>query len=405
MSLPFFKGFNWEAEVVAIDPIFVDMVKDDLLLESIPAFVKIHKVKAFEKKWTSKFGLGSVALRSLWYYWFSVNKLLKSKKFDLVYFSTTQFPVCILGPYCKYIFKIPYVIDMQDPWHSIYYQDKPKAQRPKKYWFSYNLNKFLEPIALKQVDGLISVSQDYLLDLLDRYPKLKKIPSSVITFGAFEPDFQIALNNASRFKPLLDPGTINLVYIGRGGNDMHKAVELLFQSFKKGIDFDYASFKKIKLYFIGTSYANAGEGETTITPLAEYYGIRNFVIEMPDRIGYYHTLFTLTQADALFIPGSDDPKYTASKIYPYLLANKPLLTIFHEKSSANRVLTDCVENVYMCTFPSKDQLIPDTIHDFLRKMVNLDLCKTKLTSEFAQHSAYAMTYAQSVIFDKVISTS
>ena len=36
MSLPYFGNYGWEAEVVTVDPKFSDMVKDDLLLESVP---------------------------------------------------------------------------------------------------------------------------------------------------------------------------------------------------------------------------------------------------------------------------------------------------------------------------------------------------------------------------------
>src|SRR5690606_16191048 len=109
---------------------------------------------------------------------------------DLVYFSTTQFPVCILGAYWKRKFGIPYVIDMQDPWHSEYYQNKPKNEQPPKYWFSYRLNKWLEPIAIKQVDGLIAVSEQYIKDLQQRYNL--NIPNKTITFGYSEIDLNIS---------------------------------------------------------------------------------------------------------------------------------------------------------------------------------------------------------------------
>ena len=120
ISLPFFNSYGWHAEIVTVDEKYADMVRDELLLESVPPNIKIHKVKAFNKKWTSKIGLGSIGLRSLYYYLKKVNSLLKNNNFDLIYFSTTQFPVCILGAYWKRKFKVPYVIDMQDPWYSTY---------------------------------------------------------------------------------------------------------------------------------------------------------------------------------------------------------------------------------------------------------------------------------------------
>jgi hypothetical protein len=402
MSLPYFSDYGWAAEVVTVDPRYIDMVKDDLLLKSIPTDIKIHTVKAFDKKWTSKMGLGSIALRSLWYYKQKVNTLLKEQKFDLIYFSTTQFPVTILGAYWKKRFNVPYVIDMQDPWHSEYYRNKPKAEQPSKYWFSYRLNKTLEPIAMKHVGGLISVSASYIEDLKNRYPQIKNVPSSVITFGAFEPDFKIAAENADKFKSLLHPDFTNLVYIGRGGYDMQRAIDFLFRAFKTGMETDANSFQSIKMYFIGTSYAPAGEGKQTIMPLAKQHGIENNVVEITDRISYYHTLATLTQADALFIPGSDDPKYTASKIYPYLLAKKPLLTIFHENSSANTVLRTCSENASVQTFPAKENKIISNITAFLTRLAKKELPAIKLNDEFNRYSAAAMTEAQTKLFDKVL---
>ena len=99
MSLPYFKQFNWAADLVVVDDKYSEMIKDELLLQSIPSDVNIYKVDALSKKITSKVGLGSLALRSMWYYLKTVNRLLKATKYDLIYFSTTQFPVTILGSY------------------------------------------------------------------------------------------------------------------------------------------------------------------------------------------------------------------------------------------------------------------------------------------------------------------
>ena len=97
MSISYFSEFNWEPEVVSVDLSMSDMNTDPLLLKSIPDHIPVHFVKAFSKKFTSKLGLGSIALRSLWFYKEFVDSLLSEKRFDLIYFSTTQFQVCILG--------------------------------------------------------------------------------------------------------------------------------------------------------------------------------------------------------------------------------------------------------------------------------------------------------------------
>jgi hypothetical protein len=400
MSLPYFADYGWEVEIVTVDEKYADLAKDELLMQSVPSTIKIHKVEALNKSWTSKLGLGSIALRSLWYYRKKVNQLLKKGNFDLVYFSTTQFPVCILGAYWKAKFKVPYVIDMQDPWHSNYYEDKPKEQRPNKYWFSYRLNKYLEPVAMKQVDGLISVSDNYIADLKNRYLQIKNIPTVTITFGAFAPDIKIAGDNANNFPTLLDPAFKNIVYIGRGGADLHKAITPLFEVLAAGIKNDPA-YNQLKLYFIGTSYAAESQGIPTIVPLAKQYNLENNVVEITDRISYYHTLATLAKADALFIPGSDDPNYTASKIYPYLLTRKPLLTIFHSLSPAIKVLQEYgVPHNY-----SYDKTVDLTskIDTYLKEVIDANTTTIAYHPDaLKKYDAQNMTLQQCNLFNRVI---
>lgn len=398
MSLPYFAENGWEAEVVVVDPDYADINKDGLLMESLPAGIKIHKLKALNKKTTVKFGLGSIALRSIWYYRKKVSELLRSKKYDLIYFSTTQFPVCILGAYWKRRFHVPYVIDMQDPWHSDYYRDKPKVQQPSKYWFSYRFNKYAEPVALKNADGLISVSEKYITDLKERYPRISGIPAATITFGAFGPDMQIAERNKDNFANLLDKNTINVVYIGRGGIDMHQAIRPVFATLKNGLKAEKELFSKFRFYFIGTSYAPGGKGAETIMPLARQYGVEHHVTEVTARISYYHTLVTLQQADALFIPGSDDPRYTASKIYPYLLTFKPLLALFNKASSAIGIL-----QAYGAPYAyDYDAVSTAEIRDFMAGLAAGTIgAQTYSGAAIAKYSASRMTFEQCRFFDQV----
>lgn len=401
-SLPYFSEFGWNAAVVTVDPQFSDTVKDELLVQSLPADLKIFYVKAFSKKYTAKFGLGSIALRSLWYYFKKVNQILKTQNYDLIYFSTTQFPVCTLGAYWKKRFKIPYVIDMQDPWHSDYYNNKSKSEQPPKYWFSYRLNKYLEPIALKKADGLISVSEHYISDLKNRYPEIKNIPSATITFGAFEYDLAITRKNHDQFKRLLQPGFTNIVYVGRGGQDLHRAITPVFKALKKGLIEEPVLFGKLRFYFIGTSYAPVGEGKLTIMPLAERLGVTPQVTEITDRISYYHTLATLQEADALFIPGSDDPKYTASKIYSYLLTKKPLLAVFNEASSTVIVLKESTSDATIVAFNEKSTQLTNQIYPILKQWANGDLKPVTLSKKFDSYSAKMLTGKQTELFKQAL---
>ena len=403
MSLPFYQNFDWEVEVVAVKEEYTDAVFDYLLAESVPKNIKIHYIKALPKNWTKKFGLGSIALRSLWHYKQFVNKYLKANHFDLIYFSTTQFPVCIMGPYWKEKFGIPYIIDMQDPWFTNYYADKPKHKRPKKYWFSYRLDKYLEPVAMKAVDGLISVSDAYIADLILRYPHLKNVPSATITFGGFKKDLEIASKYKNQLELAFDNNPIykHIVYVGRGGFDMQKAVSLLLKAFKQCLKNDPDKFKILKFHFIGTSYAPLGSGEKTLYSIAEKLNLEEFVTEQTDRISFYDSLYNLQLADALFIPGHEKPAYTASKIYPYIMTEKPILSVFNLESSAAQTLINC--NVgYVANILDYESAI-NTIKDFLLNLTDNCLVNRNINwTEFEQYRARATTKRQCEVFNQVI---
>jgi hypothetical protein len=67
-------------------------------------------------------------------------------------------------------------------------------------------------------------------------------------------------------------------------------------------------------------------------PVARAEGVENHVREHCYRVPYFDALYYLQKADALLAVGSNDPSYSASKIFPYILARRPILVVFHEQS-------------------------------------------------------------------------
>lgn len=401
MSLSYFEEFGWEAEVVTVDPLQSHMPQDPLLPLSVPAGVPVHQVDAFSTRWTRKLGLGSLALRSYFFLKHRVTQLLKQRRFDLVYFSTTEFPVCTLGAYWKRRFGVPYVIDMQDPWHSDYYQSRPRHERPPKYWFSYRLNKYLEPLAMKKVGGLIAVSGAYIRALKTRYPAISEIPEAVIPFGGFQKDFDL-LNAADGLQPAFEKTGehFHLVYVGRGGKDMREALEKLFGAFAYGLRTDPALFGRVRFHFIGTSYAPQGQGTPTIAPVADACGVSDYVMESTDRIPFYQGLKTLQAADGFVIPGSNDPAYTASKLYPYIMAQKPLLGIFHEQSSVVGIVNECRAGGIVTLQQGEEEMFA-ALGRLLRSIAQQQQPATDWTA-FEQYTARTMCRRQVAIFNQVV---
>lgn len=391
MSLPYFNQFDWEAEVITVKNPDADTPTDHKLVSTIPEHVVIHYIKTFTKKITAKLGLGSIALRSLYFYKIKGNELLKTGNYQLIYFSTTHFPLCILGAYWKKKYKIPYIIDMQDPWHSDYYKDKPKNQRPRKYWLSYHMNKYLEPIAMKSVDGLISVSEKYISDLKIRYENIIHIPTAVILFGYSDIDCRISKTFAFN-SPKGD--RTNLSYVGVLGPMMKKSLNLFFNAVGDIENFiiDY------QVSFKGTSYANIDQAVKTAYPIAVEKGLPN-VDEDTNRLGIFDTLNYLNNSDGLVIFGTDEAGYTSSKLYPYLQSGKPILGIFHPKSNAINILSN-ITNAQIVTLYDDEETIKMKIGLFFKQIKEKSyVINRKL---LADYSAVEMTKRQCELFNSAI---
>ena len=121
-------------------------------------------------------------------------------------------------------------------------------------------------------------------------------------------------------------------YIGRGGPDLRRAASAFFDAWLAALERGLVTEGEIRFQALGTSYARAGSGTRTLAPLVSASRLEPWVDEDPDRLSYSGTLAALVQSDALVVFGSEEPAYTASKIYPYLLSGRPVLAVFHERS-------------------------------------------------------------------------
>ena len=356
-SLPHFEEFGWKPIVLAVEPDLVEMRRDESLMATLPDDTDIRHVRAFDYHLTRRFGLGSLALRSLLQYRRAGNKILEANDIDLIYFSTTAFPVLSLGPYWKRKHGVPYIVDIQDPWRSDYYLTAPKSERPPKFWFSYRLDRTLEPWAIRDASGLIAVTQAYNDLLTDRYPELSREATIEIPFGISERDYEIAseLNDMQAQLRPRRPDELRGVYTGVVNSAMEPVLDAVFASFRRGIDTHPSLFERVRLHFVGTSYAPATHSEPAVLPIAERHGVAEYITERVDRIPYLAALRWQQEADFLLLLGTLDPNYVASKLYPYVFARRPILAPFHANSQLIQALSNTRAGIPIPYDPTPDE--------------------------------------------------
>lgn len=398
--LPYLREYGWDPVVFTVKPSLVEIDHDPLLLKTIPDNIEIHYVGAVPARIARLVLLGNIGFRS----WFTlrraVSRYLQKNHVDLIFFTTTVFTSIAHGPYWKRRFGVPFAIDLQDPWRNDYYLKLPISERPKKFWFDYAQKKYFEARTMPHVDGIVSVSQDYIKTVCERYPSVNNIDSVTLPFAASPADFKIARKLPAIIKK---DGLISVVYVGRGGHDMSYAIEALFGALTELRKFKPVLAARLRFQFIGTSYASVGRGVQTIAPIAERFGVADLVVEKPDRLPYFKALRALLDADVVFIPGSDDSAYTASKIFPYILAQRPLLAVLHKCSSATSILRETRAGTVV-EFSSESppaRIIKETRISLLNILQSLPFIPDTDWEKFERFSAREMTRRCCGLFDQI----
>jgi hypothetical protein len=262
-------------------------------------------------------------------------RLLREEKFDLVFFTTTQFDSFTLGPVWKRKFGVPYVLDYQDPWVNDYYSRT--GTRPPggklKFAVSQWRARRLEPHILREAAGVIAVSNAYGQTLSATYPWFSAHRVLMIPFGAAAQDIATARSHVPA-RSLVDfkDGNFHHIYDGRCGPDMSISLTAIFRAFRKFRDHQPDRTARIRFHFIGTDYAPPPLGREWAMPIAKAEGVSEQVTEHCYRVPYFDALHYLVNANALLAVGSNDPTYSASKIFPYILAERPMLVVFNINS-------------------------------------------------------------------------
>lgn len=340
-------AFGWNPIILTVHEDFYEEALDWNLHKLITYNQRIEKVSAI------KVGkprlVGDIGLRAYFQLRRRALELIRAEKIDFVYIPIPSFYTALLGPYLFKRTGIPYGIDYIDPW---VHQFPGSNKLFSRHWFSTQLAKLLEPIAVKHAALITGVSEGYYKPVLDRNPHLKsKALTAAMPYGGEESDHDFIRSKGKETSSPLQPSagkfnsstpsTCKFIYAGAMLPKAYKPLEEIFKALNllqppQPLHPLQPSSTSLNLpqpafHFIGTL--------GTIKPIAEKHGLYGItVFEHPDRIPYLDVLIQLEAADAVFILGSTEPHYTPSKVYQGVLSGKPILAVLHEQSTAVNVL-------------------------------------------------------------------
>ena len=240
-------------------------------------------------------------------------KLLKREKFDLIYSSSGPPSSVIVASILQRYARLPWVAEFRDLW-----SDNHVDRRRE---FINKIDSYLENKFLQNCSTLVTVSGPLKDQLLNRHRK----NTYVVYNGYDKDDYPIKVNLTRK---------LTITYTGRiypGKQDPKPLFEAITNLSKKGqINPDF-----LEISFYGTE-------QEIIKTLAKRYGIERYVF-WGGLIPHEQALIKQKESWLLLLLEWNDPSakgVLTSKLFEYLGAKRPILSIGYEEGSIRKIITE-----------------------------------------------------------------
>jgi Glycosyl transferase 4-like domain len=357
---PYLREYGWEPTILTVDPARNESRQDPELEAMVPRDLRVIHASAWSAAWTRKLGIGDLGLRAFTGLYREASRLLRSERFDALFITIFPTYPALLGPLLKSRFRIPFVLDYIDPWVSAWGKDVGGG-RDGAVDMKSRLTRLaalrLEPLAVRSADAITAVSAGTYKMIHERIPESRDKPCAAIPYGGDAEDFAY-LRETHRPNRFFNPDdrTFHIVYVGTLlplGFETLRAVYAALASLRDSAPAEYV---KLHLHFFGTSNQTTGTPPSRALPVAREMGVADRITEHPLRVDYLDALTVQVQASAILLMGSSEAHYTASKLYPALLAGRPLLAVYHALSSVSEIVSRVARapDAYLVTYSEAD---------------------------------------------------
>jgi hypothetical protein len=327
---------GWQPLVIAVHERHHTEPLDPGLAGLVPADVRVSKTGALPARLTRALGIGDIGIRAYVALRSALLEAIATERPAAVLITGAPFyPMLLAGEVRRR--GVPVVLDFQDPWVSAWGAGQPPYS---KAGIVHRLAERLEPIAVRSANAVVSVSEVQNAEMAARYPWLDRQSLFAIPIGGDPDDFaSLRARCSAGGATVLGPGCLNFSYVGTMLPRSAPLLRCLLEAAAALRRSEPRLAARLRLNFVGTSNQPDGRANFRVRPLAEAKGVADLVQEIPQRLPFLEALNILTNSHALLLVGSDEPHYTASKIYPALMSGRPWLSLFHRASSAHAILS------------------------------------------------------------------
>jgi hypothetical protein len=361
---------GWDVEILSPDVTFqpaswIDSDSAPLFAPDIPT----HSVSAFCSTCFRLLGIGNIGWRAIFPLFWAGLKLLKRRHFDVIYISTAQFPLFLLGIMWRR-HNVPFVLDFHDP----LFTGEAAVLTPGhiKRAIAHWLSQFIESRCVRAAAGVIAVSPEYIATLRHRYAAAEPAwlgtgRTAVIPFPAAPNDLEVARSSVRKKS---DVRTRRVVYVGTGGQIMRRSFEVFCSTLSLLQEQEPELLAALRFEFYGTSPSNCAGETTTFTAIARAHAVSNLVFEYPQRVSYRRSLELLLGSDGALVLGVDDTGYMPSKLFNYVLSGKPLLAALRMGSAAFVLFRNSANLGHFLEFGNAEELTSIESTKTLKKFIH-----------------------------------
>lgn len=326
---------GWRPVIVRADPAHYTEPGDPALAALVPATVQQVRTNAWAAHIARRFGIGDIGIRGYPYFAQALRRAAATYQPSVVLITGSPFIPMLLGRMVRRSLKLPLVLDFQDPWVTSNGAKHPFFSKAR---MAHRLACWFEPRVVENASFITSVSDRQNQELADRHPVIDRQRMAAIPIGG-DPDDYIALNRLGANASPSTSARAVVSYVGTMWPAALGTVKILFSSIRLFLNRRPDLARSLQVRFIGTSRNPDSSDGHWVRPIAKEFGLDDIVTEKPERIPYLEALAAQVQSDLILILGSQEPHYTASKIFGVLMSGRPYLSIFHKDSSTHEILS------------------------------------------------------------------
>jgi hypothetical protein len=321
-------AFGWRPRILSVERRYYEEPPDAEIESLLPPGLEILRTPAYPARLTRPFGVGDLGIRAYRPMRRVLRGICQTARPALLFIPGPPWHTFLLGADMRDEFGIPYVLDYIDPWVSAAGADG--HWWTKAYWYR-RVAVALEPRAVRGAARITAVSDGTNEGVQAMYPALPAAMFTGIPYG-FEPSDFETLRRRPRPNGLWQAGdgALHVVSVGAMLPNGYETLRALFTALQALRETPLGA--RLRLHFVGTTYEPTPR-QGLVEPVAREMGLGDVVTEHPARVPYLDALNLLCSADGIVALGSSEAHYTASKIFPSILARRPLLAIYHAASS------------------------------------------------------------------------